>query len=354
VSKEQREFRGNPLTLKRLRVQFGLTIEMFCRKAQIDKGTAQKLFRGDAVHLRTISEAAKVFSITNHLELLHPDELLGLGVDPDTSPSPKQVQEWKVEAYLTSWERTANGLQYQVARLRHRLLMDRFARGKCYELRHLAVPERRRLEEHLRRHAEVCTRIGKHPNIAENLDATVLELGGLWWVLDRWEEGQTLEARLKDGPMDLSDLKKIMLGIAEGLHALHKEKIVRRELSPRFILLREKDRSPVLTDFELAKLLEGKRTVRPEGGWPEDPYLALEVTGDSPVDARADIYSWGRVFAHAATGTLPATGEEGAALKHAGISTGLRELVERCVSKSPRNRPGEMTEIVKSMRRWRI
>jgi len=354
VSKAQREFRGNPLTLKRLLAQFGLTIQMFCQKAHLDKGTAQKLLRGDPVHLRTISEAAKVFSITNHLELLHPDELLGLGVDPDASPSSKQVHEWKVEVYLSSWERTANGLQYQVARLRHRLLADRFARGKCYELRHLPVPERRRLEEHLRRHAEVCAKIDGHPNIAENLDATFVEFGGLWWVLDRWEDGQSLETRLKDGALDPSDLKKIMLGIAEGLHALHKQKVVRRELSPRFILLREKDKSPVLTDFELAKLLEGKRTVRPEGGWPEDPYLALEVNGESPVDARADIYSWGRVFAHAATGSVPPKGEEGAALKQAGIAPSLRDLVERCVSKARSNRPDGMTVIVKSLKRWRI
>ena len=112
------------MTLKRLRVQFGLTIEMFCRKADIDKPA--KLFRGDRCTSDHFRSGKSLFDYEPP-QLLHPDELLGRRRS-GTSPNSKQVQEWKVEAYLTAWERTANGLQYQVARLRHRLLPDRFAR----------------------------------------------------------------------------------------------------------------------------------------------------------------------------------------------------------------------------------
>ncbi len=353
MNKEQREFRANPLTLKRLRVQAGLTIEKFCKKTFLDKGTAQKLFRGDPVSLATLDVAAKAFGIQDNLALLHPDELLNLGVDPAASASPKQVLEWEVESYLSGWERIANGLQYQLARLRHRFFQDRLARGKCYELRHLSVPERKRLEEHLRRHVEVCDLIGEHPNIAQNRDATYVEQGGHWWVLDHWEEGPTLHERLLSGALERIDLKKVMLGIAEGLHALHKAKIVRRELTPAHIVLRKKDLTPVLTDFELAKLLEGKPTVAPEGGWPENPYLALEVNGNTPADARADVFSWGRVFVHAATGRLPAKGKDADALRTADVPPSVSALVERCVSKLRSNRPSEMKEILSVMTRWR-
>ena len=354
VNKEQREFRANPLTLKRLRVQAGLTIEMFCKKAHLDKGTAQKLFRGAPVNLRTIDLAAKTFGLPDNLSILHPDELLDLGIEPDTSDSPRHVLNWEVEKYLSGWERTANGLQYQLARLRHRSFKDRFARGKCYELRHLPVSERKRLEEHLLRHVEVCEQIGEHPNIAQNRDGTYVEQGGHWWVLDRWEEGQTLSERLKDGPLESIDLKKVLLGIAEGLHALHRSKIIRRELTPAFIVLRAKDLTPVLTDFELSKLLEGKPTVAPEGDWPENPYLALEVTGEAPADARADVFSWGRVFVHAATGSLPTRGKEAEALKAADLPPSVAALVERCVAKARSNRPDDMSEILSTMKRWRI
>ena len=179
VDREKREFRADELKLKRLRAQFALTVEQFCWKAEMDKATARKLLKGTPVSLGTLKSAAAVFGITNHLELLHPDELVALGVDPSATAPGETVQEWRVEARLTPWEKTANGLQYHVARLRHRFLPARIARGKCYELRHLPVAERRRLEEQLRRHAEVCDRIGDHANVVENFTATFTENGGL-------------------------------------------------------------------------------------------------------------------------------------------------------------------------------
>ena len=257
MEREKREYRADELKLKRLRAQFALTVEQFCWKAAMDKATARKLLKGTPVSLHTLKSAATVFGITDHLELLHPDELVALGVDPAVTVSGDTVQEWLIEARLTAWEKTANGLQYHVARLRHRFLPSRLARGKCYELRHLPVAERRRLEEHLRRHPEVCGRIGDHPNVAENFTATFTENGGLWWVLDKVEVGATLAERLADGPLEGKSLKTVMTGIAAGLDALHRERVVRRELSPRFVLLRKKDLTPVLTDFELAKLLDG-------------------------------------------------------------------------------------------------
>ena len=75
------------------------------------------------------------------------------------------------------------------------------------------------------------------------------------------------------------------------------------------MLLRESNDRPILTDLELAKLGEGQPTVSPDE-WPDDPYRALEVSGDGPVDARADIYSWARIFMHAATGCLDERGCE--------------------------------------------
>ena len=283
MEREKREYRADEFKLKRLRAQFALTVEQFCGKSGLDKATARKLFKGTPVTLTTLSIAAKVFGITDHLELLHPDELAALGVEPAATVSGDTVQEWRVEARLTPWEKTANGLQYHLARLRHRFLPSRLARGKCYELRHLAVGERQRLEDHLRRHAEVCERVGRHPNVAENLTATFVENGGLWWVLDRFEEGTTLAERLTEGPLEGTSLKTVMTGIAAGLDALHREKIVRRELAPRFVLLRKKDLDAGADRFRVGEVTRrGSDRVARQGGWPDDPYLAEEVV--SPRD----------------------------------------------------------------------
>ena len=352
MGREQREYRADPLKLRRLRLQFGLNFYQFGAVSGLDKATVRKLSDGRPVLLSTLTVAAKVFGITDHLELLHPDELVALGVDPAATAAGETVQEWQVEAHLTAWEKTANGLQYHLARLRHRFLPSRLARGKCYELRHLPVAERRRLEEHLRRHPEVCDRIGDQPNVAKNFTATFTENGGLWWVLDQFEDGPTLTERLADGPLEGTSLKTVMTGIAAGLDALHRKQVIRRELSPRFVLLRKKDLTPVLTDFELAKLLDGVPTVSPVGGWPDDPYLAEEVASRGTVDGRADLYSWGRVFVHCLTGRLPEPGADADAVRNSTLPPAVRAVLVSCLALPKSDRPAAVADVLKALRKW--
>lgn len=344
---EQRNFRADPLKLKRLRIAAGLTVKDFARLAEMDRTTVSKILRGAPVFLKSLQLAAKrALDIDNPLELLHPDELEALGVATEV-PSPNQVLEWTITDYLTGWKKTSNGLQYQVVRLRHRFLPHRFARGKCYELRHLTAGDRKRLEFHLQRHGRVCELVGAHPHIADNLTATWV--GGLWWVIDRWEDGQTMEQRLEVGPFDQHELRHIMTGMAEGLQALHEKGVIRRELSPSYVLLTECCDCPILTDLELAKLTEGVPTVSPQE-WPDDPYRALEVTGNTPIDARADVYSWGRVFVHAAHGVLPERGTE--QLDRLDLPREVSRCVIEAVSPSRGQRPDDMQPILAAMKSW--
>lgn len=344
---EQREFRADPLKLKRLRVAAGLTVQDFAKAADLDRTTVAKILRGDPVFLKSIKLAAeRVFGIDSPLELLHPDELQALGVTTEV-PSPNQVLEWEIVEYLSGWQKTSNGLQYQRLRLKHRFLENRLSRGKCYELRHLSTADRDRLDEHLRRHVEVSEQVGSHPNIAENL--TAAWIGGTWWVLDRWVAGETLTDRLSKGPLGDYELQVVATGIARGLKALHAAGIIRRELTPDSVLLQEKDDRPILTDLELSKLTERLTTVSPEE-WPDDPYRAVEVSGDTPIDVRADVYSWGRIFVHAATGRLPERGQEQLADER--IPDSLRETVLQCVAVPRSQRPNNMNAVLAALKAW--
>jgi len=197
VEHEPRTVRVDRLKLLRLRLQFGFTIDDFEAEARIDSNTAKKLLRGGPVSITTLRKAASAFKITSHHELLHPEELAALGVDPALAVSTKGVLEWDIQRYVSLWDKTANGLQYCVAKLQHRYLPTRFARGKCYWLQHLRVGERQRLEEHLRRHCDVCERVGAHPNVAKKITATFLQGGRLWWVLDL-EQAKPLLGGAKD------------------------------------------------------------------------------------------------------------------------------------------------------------
>ncbi|HEY2413795.1 MAG TPA: helix-turn-helix domain-containing protein [Pirellulaceae bacterium] len=344
---EQREFRADPLKLKRLRVAAGLTVQDFAKAADLDRTTVGKILRGDPVFLKTLQQAGEqAFGIKSPLELLHPDELAELGATTEV-PSPTHVLEWEIVDYLSGWEKTSNGLQYQRLRLKHRYLKDRWARAKCYELRHLATADRERLESHLGRHVEVSEQVGSHPNIAENL--TAAWVGGLWWVLDRWDDGEILADRLAKGPLGDYELQTIMRGIAEGLRALHAAGVIRRELSPDSVLLREQDDRPILTDLELAKLNERLPTVSPEQ-WPDDPYRAVEVEGDAPIDIRADLYSWGRIFLHAATGRIPERGHEKLADQR--IPDEVRRVVLQCAAGPRSKRPTNMNAVLTILKAW--
>jgi len=344
---EQRQFRADPLKLKRLRVAAGLTVQEFAAKAQLDRTTVAKILRGDPVFLKTIKEAGeKAFGIDSPLELLHPDELQALGASTEV-PSPDHVLEWEITEYLSGWEKTSNGLQYQRLRLKHRYLENRSARAKCYELRHLSTADRQQLEGHLRRHVEVSEEVGCHPNIAENL--TAAWVSGLWWVLDRWVEGETLADRLSQGPLSDYELQVILGGVARGLKTLHAAGVIRRELTPSSILLRKKDDQPILTDLELAKLTERLPTVSPEQ-WPDDPYRAVEVGGDAPIDVRVDLYSWGRIFVHAATGRLPERGQE--QLTDERMPDLVRQVVLQCVAVPRSKRPDNMSMVLTALKAW--
>lgn len=345
---EQREFRSDPLKLKRLRIAASMSVKDFQEASGLNKDTARKILRGDPVFLSSLSLAmSDAFGIENPLEVLHPHELAELGVQTEV-PATSHILEWDIDAYLSGWEKTSNGLQYQLVKLRHRFLDGRFARGKCYELRHLTSAEQERVEAYLHRHAKVCEQIGQHPHIASNLTAALV--GGLWWVLDRWEEGETLADRFSTGPLSDYQLRLIMTGIAKGLAELHKSQVIRRELSPRSVLLRESDDRPILTDMELAKLVAGHPTVSPDE-WPDDPYRALEVVGETPFDVRADIYSWGRLFVHGATGQLCDRGKERLP-RNKKIPQVVREIVMQSVEVLPSQRPDNMRAILKALKVW--
>jgi serine/threonine protein kinase len=247
---------------------------------------------------------------------------------------------------------TSNGLKYFTWKLKHRFESDRFARGKRYDLSPLPTPEQDRLCKYLTRHGDVCNRVGIHPRFPRHLTTVPDPSGQSWWVVDEWTPGRSLAEVLLRGKLERAVLARVMREIAEGLKALHAAGIIRRELSPRFVLLRETDGSVLLTDFELGKLFDGSPTVSAD--WPGDPYRAPEI-GDEPLteqDQHVDLYSWGRVLVHAASGGLPPMRQEGACLDATGLPPRVREIALRCLAPEAKDRPRTADEVLKAIRYW--
>src|SRR5258708_30319836 len=104
--------------------------------------------------------------------------------------------------------------------------------------------------------------------------------------------GGSLRSKLRDGPLDMDVIVKIVDQIAGALAAAHRRGVVHRDLKPDNILLDE-DGNAYLADFGIAKGastddLEGRENII---GSPA--YLSPEqITGQS-ITPRTDIYSLG-------------------------------------------------------------
>lgn len=257
-----------------------------------------------------------------------------------------QLVEWTEPKYLTEWITVPNGLQYLVSKMRHRHIADTFARVKCYEMRFLTDEKRREYEVHLTRHATVCRKLTPHPRIPINQGAFADPTGECWWVIDYWVEGTSLRDVLALERLSVSEVIRVGRELAEGLKLLHDNGIVRRELNPNHILLRVPDRSVMLTDFELAKLLDGTPTVGKD--WPPDSYRAPEL-GEGEATISVDIYTWGRIMAYMAIGVLPPVGREKKSLHESAVPEPTIDLITRCVSSSSRSRPKSMQHVLDAL-----
>jgi serine/threonine protein kinase len=340
--------------LRDLFFKAGLTREEISAAHGISERTIDIMLGGvRAVRMSSLATFVRALGDTNIYKYVVPEDRPGADYTPMPEPPEstlREIHEWVESATLTDWRTTSNGMQYQIVQMEHKDHPGRLGRGKVYDLRVLPDDERQRRRTQLLRHPEICHRLAPHKLFPINEKTTSVDRGRLWWVIDRWVEGTSLEERLDEGPLPSELLPRVMKQILEALAVLHENDILRRELSPEFVILGRPDDSVVLTDFELGKLLDKSPTVSDE--WEEDAYRAEEVTfGEATV--QSDLYSWGRILVHAALGDLPDPGDDLAALDELKLRPRVRRVVTRCLQRVQDKRPKDAQEVMKELRGWK-
>lgn len=346
LRRRSRGVKLDPEAVKGLMKWRGLSQSQLCEDADIALHTIRRVLRGghNANH-STATNIADALGLSDYRALLSPCEL-----EPVDRKYGPVGEEWIAEA-MTPFQQTSNGLlQFRLCRMAHQHIPGRLGRGKWYELLHESQEQRQRLRDHLTRHPVVCERLGHHPNIAENLSTSTGPNECEWWVIDRHVEGQSLDTLIADETCPTKLLPRLMKDLATGLDALHRASIVFRELAPSRIVIAESDGRAVMTDFELAKLLEPAPTVSAD--WPDDPYRAPEVeTGVT--DGRADLYSWARILLHSATGSLPEKGCDFDAISQAPIPKSVWRIAADCLAPAPDDRPSNISKVLRAIRSWK-
>ena len=125
--------------------------------------------------------------------------------------------------------------------------------------------------------------------------------------------GQTLRARLKQGPLKPREALKIALEVAEALEKAHNAGIVHRDLKPENIMLSDEGHVKVM-DFGLAKhtgdgrgeATQNTTSLTREGTLPGTPaYMSPEQLRGAELSPRSDIFSFGVVLYEILTGVHP-------------------------------------------------
>ena len=126
-------------------------------------------------------------------------------------------------------------------------------------------------------------------------------------------QGMTLQEKLSDGPLPVSEAVEIAFEIAETLEAAHKQSFVHRDLKPSNIMLTSEGHVKVM-DFGLAKRVtpnnepeqEITTALTREGATiGTGPYMSPEQVRGQPIDTPSDIFSFGVMLFEMLTGVHP-------------------------------------------------
>ncbi|WP_036391420.1 serine/threonine protein kinase [Micromonospora chokoriensis] len=171
------------------------------------------------------------------------------------------------------------------------------------------------------------------------------------YLVVEYVEGPSLAQVVREqGPLGAARLHSIAVGVATALTAIHGAGVIHRDLKPANVLVAPGGIKVI--DFGIARAFEATsqhtRTNQMVG---TVSYMAPErfdTESGRPVGPAADIFAWGALVAHAATGRNPFGGDSATAIAMriltqppdlTGLGGPLRELVSRALEKDPAARP---------------
>jgi phosphonate transport system substrate-binding protein len=231
--------------------------------------------------------------------------------------------------------------------------MDRYVAIKVLPRFHSANPE---FVDRFKQEAQVLAKL-QHPYIVPIHDFG--EADGYTYLVMPFIKSGTLANLLIGKPIPLSRINQIIAQVGDALDYAHSLGLIHRDIKPSNILVDERGNC-MLTDFGIAKILEGSAEFTKSGGILGTPtYMSPEQGSGNKVDHKSDIYSLGVILYEMTTGRVPFEAETPVAVifKHVHdplpppsiINPEIDEDVERVVLKSLAKNPEDRFESAKGM-----
>jgi serine/threonine protein kinase len=242
--------------------------------------------------------------------------------------------------------------------------------ANVYEAEHVVLKKRvaiKVLKAHLnetsafmrfQREAQTASRI-RHPNIVGVYDCGMSELGEPYMVMDL-VAGETLDRRLKQGPLSINESLEIIKMVCAGAACAHENGVLHRDLKPSNIILEEQGREKIarVLDFGIAKIVQDtdNAALKTRTGelFGTPTYMSPEQIGGETLDQRSDIFAIGCILYELLTGQPPVVGntimeimfkqvnETPCSLSEASLGRKfprqLENLVFRAIAKQPSSR----------------
>ncbi|MFI0355105.1 serine/threonine-protein kinase [Actinomadura sp. 9N407] len=174
------------------------------------------------------------------------------------------------------------------------------------------------------------------------------EEDGRPYIVSEYVGGMSLQHRISSGgPLPGADVHGVAVSVISALAAIHSAGLVHRDLKPANVMLTLSGCRVI--DFGIARALDATSTLACTGTVLGTPgWMAPEVLRGGTATPAADIFAWGCLIAHAATGRLPFGDGQATAVAVrvmraepdlSGLPSSLLPAVRSALSKDPGRRP---------------
>jgi serine/threonine protein kinase len=229
---------------------------------------------------------------------LVPDTVLDRAGVQTVAPSPRLFGDYEI---LKELGKGGMGIVF-LARQRSANRLVALKLIRLDRLEHLPPEQRQEWLDRFRTEGQAAARL-RHENIV-----TVYEVGTVGdtpFYSMEYIEGQSLDPKLRDGPLPNARAAAYVEQIARAVHCAHESHILHRDLKPQNILIDTQGRSYV-TDFGLAKWKEAEGPTHTGQILGSPPYMSPEQTTDAAgVTEATDVYSLGATLYALVTGRPP-------------------------------------------------
>lgn len=240
----------------------------------------------------------------------------------------------------------------------YKALQPSLSRAVAIKMLHNVRHDRRRFQME----AEAAARLD-HPNIVTILDVGEHE-GNPYFTMP-FIDGDDLSKIVQREKLAPRRASKIAATIADAVHYAHQRGILHRDLKPGNILLDDDDQ-PHVTDFGLAKRIEGTDQLTRTNAIIGTPsYMAPEqaLGNNKEVSVATDVYGVGAILYAMLTGSAPFSGSSSMEILRQVVDTNprgldssivtqdLKVICEKCLDKCPARRYGSADELSEDLKR---